>query len=183
MPLLAALAVLQAAAGELPPLAAPATPIPPTAEATTCSGPLYARFDFLLGDWNVFARDGGVQVARSRVAKINANCAVREEWQPIQGKAGGTLNAPDLITGLWHQYWVDSTGARVDLEGGPYQGRMILSGLWRGFNGSGRDAVLRLTYTRLDADSVRQLGEFSLDEGLTWEVSFDHLYLRATRAD
>jgi hypothetical protein len=181
--LLAALALAQAAAGELPPLGTAPAPTPPPAEAEGCTSATYAAFDFWLGDWTVYAKQGGALIGNSRVEKINNGCAVRETWLPQQGKAGGNLNAPDLITGRWHQYWIDAQGNRVDLEGGLYQGAMLLSGPWRRVNGSTQDALLRITYTRLDPDSVRQLAEFSEDDGLTWQVSFDHLYLRASRND
>lgn len=181
MSLVAALALAQAAAGELPPVGADNPP--PTAPVEACSGKIYEAFDFWLGDWNVFAKEGGALIGKSRVEKINGACAVRETWLPLQGRPGGNLNAPDLIAGRWHQYWTDSTGARVDLEGSLYRGSMVLAGPWHRVNGSSQDAVLRITYTRLDQDSVRQLAEFSTDEGLSWEVSFDYLYLRSATAD
>ncbi|MFM5947863.1 MAG: hypothetical protein ACKOPM_01335 [Novosphingobium sp.] len=183
MSLLAALALAQAASGELPPIGTAPSPAAPAAPAESCSGAIYSAFDFWLGDWTIYARQDGALIGNSRVEKINNGCAVRETWLPQQGRAGGNLNAPDLITGRWHQYWVDSQGNRVDLEGGLYQGAMLLAGPWRRVNGSSQDALLRITYTRLDADSVRQLAEFSEDDGLTWQVSFDYLYLRAGRSN
>ena len=183
MKLLVALALAQAASGELPPLGVTPTLAALAAPTHACSGKLYEGFDFWLGEWNVFDKHGGAQVGQSRVEKINNGCAVRETWLPRQGRHGGSLNAPDLITGRWHQYWTDSSGGRVDLEGGLYHGALVLVGPWQRVNGSDQNALLRISYTRLDADSVRQLAEFSSDEGLTWEVSFDYLYLRAATAN
>lgn len=175
--ILALLALAQASGGELPPVGQAAAQQTPADE---CSGKLYEGFDFWLGRWNVFVRESGEPLGQSQVEKINNGCAVRETWLPLQGKAGGTLNAPDLITGRWHQYWVDKAGTRVDLEGGLFNGNMVLSGAWQR---GGESALLRITYSRLDRDSVRQLAEFSTDDGLTWETSFDHLYLRVVPAD
>lgn len=178
----AALLLVQAAGGELPPVGTGTAPAAPVL-AEACAGKLYEAFDFWIGDWTVFAKHDGKLVGRSTVEKINNGCALRETWRPEQGRPGGTINAPDLITGRWHQYWVDAAGTRVDLEGGLYHGSMVLSGSWQRVNGSGQNAVLRMTYTRLDRDSIRQLAEFSNDDGLTWEVSYDYLYLRAAKAD
>ena len=183
MTLLVALALAQVASGELPPLGAPPVPVEQATPADACNGKLYEAFDFWLGEWNVFDKHGGALVGKSRVAKINNGCAVREDWLPLQGRPGGNLNAPDLITGRWHQYWTDSSGGRVDLEGGLYHGAMVVAGPWQRVNGTSQNAMLRISYTRLDADSVRQIAEFSNDEGLTWEVSFDYLYLRASAAN
>ncbi|HEX4848411.1 MAG TPA: hypothetical protein VFV30_09720 [Novosphingobium sp.] len=173
-----ALALLAAQAGTADPV--PVVPLPP---ADTCTGPLYTAFDFWVGQWNVFRKADGQQIARSAVAKINGDCALREDWLPLDGKPGGTLSAPDMITGRWHHYWLDGKGARVDLEGGLYYGEMILAGTWRGGGPGGADVLVRVTFTRLDADSVRQRGEMSEDEGLTWTPAFDYLYLRRTAAD
>ncbi|MBN8502600.1 MAG: hypothetical protein J0M19_15860, partial [Sphingomonadales bacterium] len=134
-------------------------------------------------DWSVYTKDGGALVGKSRVEKQGGGCTVRETWTPVRGSPGGSLNAPDLITGRWHQYWIDSNGQRIDLEGGIFRGTMVLAGRWRGAGGQGEDTMLRITYTPLDRDSVRQLAEFSGDGGLTWQVSFDYLYLRAARTD
>lgn len=173
-----ALALL-AAQAELPPVSK-AQPVEAPADA--CSGKLYTQFDFWLGNWNVFTRAGGEQIATSKVEKINGNCALRQSWVPVKGAPGGTLTAPDMLTARWHQYWTDSLGNKVDLEGGLAFGNMILAGEWRGAGGK-EAKMLRVTYTRLDADSVRQLGEVSDDEGLTWQVTHDYLYLRAKPAD
>lgn len=178
-----ALSLAQAASGELPPIGAAATQVQPAVPREACSGKVYEAFDFWIGDWTVYAKDHGKVVGTSRVEKLNAGCTVQETWRPDQGQIGGNINAPDLITGLWHQYWVDSSGQRVDLEGRLFQGAMVLTGKWQKVNGSSQNAVLRVTYTRLDKDSVRQLAEFSTDEGLTWQTSFDYLYLRSAQAN
>lgn len=173
--LIAALLLVQAAATELPPVSAgEAGP----AASALCNGKLYQAFDFWSGQWNVFDRVTGEPLGKSRIEKINNGCALRENWTLRQGTAGGSLNAPDLITGRWHQYWIDSAGQRVDLEGGLFNGAMVLAGPWQRPGGAKQKVILRITYSRLDGDSVRQLAEVSSDDGLTWETSFDHLYLR-----
>lgn len=173
--LLAAFVLAQAAATELPPLA---NGTGEQAQTAQCEGKLYRAFDFWAGQWNVFDRETGQPLGKSRVTSTNNGCALRETWTPSQGTAGGSLNAPDLITGRWHQYWIDSAGQRVDLEGWLFNGAMVLAGPWQRPDRVGQMLVLRITYSRLDGDSVRQLAEVSGDDGLTWETSFDHLYLR-----
>lgn len=175
LPLLLALA--QSAGGELPPASPASEPAPAAAPADPCSGPLFAAFDFWLGDWNVYARGDGALLGRSRVEKVNSGCAVRETWTPVAGPVGGSLNAPDLITARWHRYWLDKDGQRIELEGGPYQGSMILAGPL------GKGTVLRITQTPLDRDALRLLAEVSTDDGLTWALLFEHLYLRAGSGD
>ncbi|MGB7654649.1 MAG: hypothetical protein WBL74_04125 [Novosphingobium sp.] len=168
-----AVAIIAQAAG-----VSPIAPLPPA-----CSGAVYAEFDFWVGDWDVYPRladqSKAPLVAHSRIEKLYGGCAVRENWMPLKGAGGGSLNAPDPQTGRWHQYWLDETGARVDFDGGPAAGGMVLMGYWRGVNGPGKDGLIRMTYTAIDRDTVRQHGEISTDHGLSWSESFDLLYLRS----
>jgi hypothetical protein len=57
------------------------------------------------------------------------------------------------------------------LDGDVQDGAMVLEGI-------DADARQRITWTR-DGDGVRQLWETSMDDGETWETSFDGRYRRA----
>jgi hypothetical protein len=70
----------------------------------------------------------------------------------------------------------------VEFEGGPVAGKMVLTGNWRGINGPGQDGLVRMTYTAIDKDTVRQHGELSTDHGLSWSDNFDFIYRRAKPA-
>jgi hypothetical protein len=161
--------------------AAPPPPPPPP-----CASALHGAFDFWVGEWDVYPRIKdqvkAPMIAHSRIEKLYGGCAIRENWMPLKGPGGGSLNALDPSTGRWHQTWVDSSGGRVEFDGGPVDGGMVLTGFWRGVNGPGKDGMIRMTYTRINADTVRQHGQISLDHGLTWSDNFDFLYLRSKPA-
>jgi hypothetical protein len=53
---------------------------------------------------------------------------------------------------------------------------MVLTGNWRGAQKPGQDALVRMTYSRLDGGAVRQKGEISTDRGTTWKPYFDFTY-------
>ncbi|MEQ1498515.1 MAG: hypothetical protein ABL914_07620 [Novosphingobium sp.] len=158
-------------------------PAPPP---NPCAAPVYQAFDFWVGDWDVYPniKDPAKAplIARSRIEKLYGGCAIRENWMPVQGAGGGSLNAPDPATGRWHQYWLDSTGGRVEFDGGPVAGAMVLTGFWPGVAGPGKDGLIRMSYTRIDADTVRQYGQISTDHGMTWTDNFDFIYRRAKPA-
>lgn len=163
--------------------AAAAPAVPPS---QPCTGPIYRAFDFWVGDWDVYpnTKDPAQAplLAHSKIEKLYGGCAIRENWMPLNGTGGGSLNAPDPATGRWHQYWLDSGGGRVEFDGGPVQDGMVLTGFWRGVSGPGLDGLIRMSYTRIDADTVRQHGQISTDQGLTWSVSFDFVYRRTKPA-
>lgn len=53
---------------------------------------------------------------------------------------------------------------------------MVLVGNWKGVNGPGKDAIIRMSYSKNADGSVRQLGEQSTDHGLSWQPNFDFTY-------
>ena len=143
-----------------------------------CASEAHAQFDFWVGEWDVFPNGSVNQVATSRIERLHAGCAVREQWMPVSGEGGSSLNSLDPETGRWHQLWVGSDGETVRFEGGAVDGKMVLTGYWADIGGPGRDGLVRMTYTRQDDGSVRQFGEVSSDHGLTWAPSFDFIYRR-----
>jgi hypothetical protein len=89
---------------------------------------------------------------------------------------GGSLNNYVREDDRWHQTWVDSSNSRVEFSGGLTDGRMVLTGFWKGVNGPGKDALIRMTYSKNADGSVRQHGEQSTDHGLNWTTNFDFTY-------
>ena len=171
---LIALALLQAAS---PPAAAAGPP----AYVQGCATAAHASFDFWVGEWEVYPNlDDPAKaplVANSRIERLYGGCAIRENWMPLHGLGGGSLNNFDPATGLWHQTWIGSGPGRVEFTGGPAgPGKMVMTGFWKGVNGPGKDAWIRMTYTLREDGSVRQFGEASEDHGMTWVPNFDFIY-------
>lgn len=149
---------------------APATPPP------ACEGEAHAALDFWVGDWEVYPNGRDNLVAHSKIEKLYGGCAIRENWMPLRGSAGGSLSGYDPATQRWHQTWIGSAPGVVRFEGGPAEGVMVLTGWWPGSGPNGEDGLTRMTYSRIEGGAVRQLGEFSADHGLTWRPSFDFVY-------
>jgi hypothetical protein len=161
----AALMVTQASAAAAPP--------PPTAP---CADAAFRAFDFWVGEWDVYPNGKDTLVAHSKIEKLYAGCAIRENWMPLKGTGGGSLSAFEPATGRWHQTWIGSAPGRVEFDGGLVDGRMVLTGWWPKSGPRGEDGLTRMTYSREAGGAVRQLGEFSADHGLTWQTSFDFIY-------
>jgi hypothetical protein len=145
---------------------------PPSPPA--CTGPEYRQFDFWVGEWTVTPTGKTNTVASSLIEKLYNGCAVRENWMPLKGTAGGSLN--NYYDGRWRQTWVDAANSRVDFVGDLIDGRMVLTGEWKGVLGPGKDALIRMTYSRNADGTVRQHGEQSTDQGKSWTTNFDFTY-------
>lgn len=150
---------------------APTAPPPPP-----CMAPEFGQFDFWVGEWDVFPKGKDNQVAHSKIEKLYAGCAIRENWMPLKGPGGGSLNGYNPATKRWHQTWIGAAPGHVEFDGGFVGGKMVLTGMWAGVNGPGQDALIRMSYTLQPDGSVRQHGEQSTDHGLTWSTNFDFIY-------
>lgn len=152
--------------------AQPAATPPPSA----CDSEGHAGFDFWVGEWDVYQTGGDAKVADSRIERKHNGCAVIENWMPLRGAGGTSLNHFDVATNRWYQKWVGSTPGAVEFEGGVVDGNMVLVGYWPNAFGPGQNALTRMTYTRNEDGSVRQHGEGSTDHGISWQTSFDFTY-------
>ena len=152
-------------------------PVPPAPSVpVACVEAEDRAFEFWGGEWDVWPNGATTQVATSSIEAMFGGCAIRETWKPFKGAGGGSFSHYDKERRHWRQAWVDGSGARVDFDGGPAAGAMILTGRWANVAGPGRDRLIRMTYSRQPGGAVRQHGEQSLDHGLNWTTSFDFIY-------
>lgn len=172
----------------IPMLPSPAPPPPPLAVPaplvqSACMAPEHRAFDFWVGEWDVYPNGAATQVATSSIEAMFAGCAIRETWKPLKGGGGGSFSHYDAERRHWRQAWVDSSGARVDFDGGPAGAAMVLTGHWANVVAKGQDGLIRMTYSKRPDGSVRQHGEQSTDHGLTWTTSFDFIYRPQTAGE
>jgi hypothetical protein len=154
--------------------ASPTTATQPTSSA--CQRPEHRQFDFWVGRWDVYPTGKDKLVAHSLIEKLYGGCVIRENWMPLSGTEGGSLNTYDSEDKHWHQTWMDSANGRVSFDGDYVGDRMILTGRWRGAQKRGQEGLVRMTYSRLDGGAVRQSGEISTDKGANWKPFFDFTY-------
>ena len=158
------------------PAPAPATPpAAPPAAPLSCETPGHRQFDFWIGEWDVFRPDGTL-VGTNRITLILGTCVLLENWKGTSGLEGWSFNVFDAADGRWHQNWVDSHGARLDLVGSLKGRNMVLTG--EKTNPDGSRTIDRITWEPIDPNKVRQLWEQSKDGGKTWSVAFDATYVR-----
>lgn len=131
------------------------------------------QFDFWVGDWTVTV--SGSPVGESRVEKILNGCVLLENWTSAGGGSGKSFNLYDPEQKRWRQTWVNSGGQITDYAGGlDAKGNLVFTAhdlMPQGMT------HLRMTFTRLSENQVRQFIETSADEK-TWSPSFDGLYTR-----
>lgn len=146
---------------------------PPTSRAA-CEGAEHRQFDFWLGTWEVRGPKGNV-AGTNRIEKEQGGCVLHERYTTERGYDGQSLNIYDASRKVWHQTWVDSGGALLELEGGLRDGKMVLEGETVGADG--KTVRQRITWTPNPDGTVRQHWE-SAAPGGGWSTVFDGLYRR-----
>jgi hypothetical protein len=147
-----------------------------------CSEPAYRQFDFWIGEWDVYGKNGQ-KGGDSRISLILDSCIILEEWTSAnatqgviyKGKSFNTFNA---ATGQWQQTWVDNVGGTTEFLRGEAEEGKIIFYADDVRDKQGRKFVRRLTFYKLDYNKVRQHGERSTDEGKTWTTEYDLEYRR-----
>jgi tetratricopeptide (TPR) repeat protein len=141
--------------------------------AQDCTNPQYHQSDFLSGEWEV--QSGGRNIGLSSIQPILHGCALRED-RTSWDDTGLSLTFYDPVTGKWHQNGA-ARYTRDDFEmAGEFRDGVMQ------FSGSSRSphkrSLQRSTLVRLSTDQVRRIDEVSADDGNTWTVVNDLLYLR-----
>ena len=153
------------------------------AQTAPCNtNPVYRQFDFWIGEWEVYGLKGQ-KAGDSKIELILDSCIILENWKSAnlfrgQYYSGKSFNRYNSSTGQWQQTWVDNVGGTTDyLEGHFENNKMVFQTKPYQFN---RDtmAIQRLTFYNLSPDKVRQHGEISKDNGLTWTTQYDLEYRR-----
>lgn len=134
------------------------------------------RFDFWVGEWDVTVGANGPPAGRSSVQKILEECVVFENWTGAGGGSGKSLNAFNRALGRWQQFWVDQFGAVSEYRDSEWKGTSLV--LTARTAPPDTSAWLRMTFTPVDTNTVRQLGESSSDGGKSWTMRYDLYYHR-----
>jgi hypothetical protein len=155
---------------------APGSASPPPAPAG-CNSTESRQLDFWVGHWSVSPKVApNRKAATSLVEKLYSGCAIRENWMPLHGGAGGSFSSYLPAKNAWQQLWVDSSGSWVNFTGGWDGHAMVLEGVWP-VPGHLQQRT-RMSYRLLTDGSVEQSGVTSDDDGKTWQPGFDLIYTR-----
>ena len=152
---------------------AAAQPPPPACETAE-----HKQFDFWVGKWDVYRSDTNQLVARSLIEKLYGGCAVRENWMPIGGTGGGSLNSWRPSEGRWRQTWTDSGNNWNEYAGGMESGLMVLTG--SSLKAGGGASPVRITYEAKPDGSVVQTGYQSGNGGKAWSLTYQFIYRPAS---
>ncbi|HEX9653818.1 MAG TPA: tetratricopeptide repeat protein [bacterium] len=136
----------------------------------------HRAFDFWIGEWEVF-NPQGQQIGANVIEKILNGCVLYENWTSARsGYFGKSFNYYEPSAGRWKQNWVDATGGIVWYAGEVKDGVMHFAG--ENISMDGSKQLARVTFTPLPDGRVHHVIEQSADDGKTWSVYFDGMYVK-----
>ena len=145
---------------------------------SVCSAAAHHQFDFWIGEWTVTGPSGNGPAGSSSIQSVSGGCALLENWSSANGGHGKSLNADNPVVGQWQQYWIGQDGNPTEFRESSWVGSSIVFRAHVPATGKSPATEMRLTFTPVDSNTVRQLGESSTDGGATWKTTYDLLYRR-----
>lgn len=147
-----------------------------------CSRAEYRQFDFWLGEWEAFGKNGN-KAGDSKISLILDSCVILEEWTSasLTGGirfAGKSFNTYNAASKQWQQTWVDNAGGTNEYLLGVFEENRIVFTSIPFKTGKDSLAIRKLTFYNLGAGKVRQHGEISNNNGVNWVTEYDLEYRR-----
>jgi hypothetical protein len=145
-----------------------------------CSRPEYRQFDFWIGEWEAFGKNGQ-KAGDSKISLILDSCIILEEWTSAsinQGirYAGKSFNTYNAATKQWQQTWVDNAGGTNEYLLGKFENNQIIYQSSPFPYKKDTLAIRKMTFTNLSPVKLRQHGEISTNNGISWTTEYDLEY-------
>src|SRR5262249_36270328 len=115
------------------------------------------KFDFWIGEWDVTPAGASTVVGHSVIQAIATGCGLLENWTASNGSDGKSINAFNPSTKQWQQYWVGSGGGVTEYRESTWRGDTLVF-LARSTTAQGAAIQQRLSFSKLDGETVRQFG-------------------------
>jgi hypothetical protein len=153
------------------------------AQKTPCtSDPVYRQFDFWIGNWEVYAKNGK-KAGDSKIELILDSCIILENWKSAASRnglyySGKSFNTYNSATKQWQQTWVDNMGGTTEFQEGYYDNNKMIFRTKPFQVAKDTLAVRKLTFYNLGPNKVRQHSEISRDNEATWTTEYDLEYRR-----
>ncbi len=147
-----------------------------------CSKQEYRQFDFWIGEWEAFGKNGQ-KAGDSKVSLILDSCIILEEWTSASVTkglryAGKSFNTWNAATKQWQQTWVDNAGGTNEYLLGKFENSQIIFSSKPFPVAKDTMAIRKMTFTNVSPIRLRQHGEISKDNGVTWATEYDLEYRR-----
>ena len=156
--------------------------MPASFAQSPCSDLNFRQLDFWIGDWDVYGKNDQ-KAGKSKITLIFDSCVILEEWESAAAQQnlvfkGKSFNSYNTVSKQWQQTWTDNTGNTTEFLRGVGSDGKVTYYADKVAGADNKYFMRRLTFTKLSADKVRQFGERSDDQGVTWKDEYNLEYRR-----
>lgn len=137
--------------------------------------PISRQFDFWIGEWDVFTQQGQ-KAGANLIQKNEDGCLLLENWTGSYGGTGKSINFFDANLKAWRQIWIDNRGSSSEFKGQYIDSVMDFRG--EKTLPDDKKAKTRLRFFFMSTEKVRQFAEQSVDDGKTWQTTYDFIYIK-----
>jgi hypothetical protein len=145
-----------------------------------CSSPEADQFDFWLGEWKAEWKNSDSSMAEgtNTIKKILGGCTIAENFdgKPGNDLIGKSFSAYNPVIKKWQQTWVDNYGSYMVFTGGFENDKMILER--EIINREAKKIKQRMVFYNIEKNNFDWNWEKSVDDGKTWELSWEIHYSR-----
>ncbi|MEM7716225.1 MAG: hypothetical protein AAF349_22075, partial [Cyanobacteria bacterium P01_A01_bin.68] len=139
-----------------------------------CTDSTYRQFDFWIGEWDVYSKEGQYQGSNHVEVLLNT-CVLQENWTGASTSRGKSFNTYDASKQQWRQVWVDNGGNTIHFDGAYRDGAMRLAGQRIGQDG--KPVYDSLVFKpNPSKGEVHQIWTVSRDNK-TWQEIFYGIYI------
>jgi len=143
-----------------------------------CNDPKAHEFDFWIGNWTVYKNGTDTIVGYNEIKTVAGGCSLLESYKSARGNyTGNSLNKYNFRTGKWEQFWVDSGGLTLFIQGNFGNEMLTMENEIK--TSDGKTNRNKITWFKNTDGTVRQLWEQSTDNGQSWTVAFDGIYRKS----
>ena len=133
--------------------------------------------DFVVGQWRV-VHENGLELGRSSIVvdPTLSGCLIEETFSTSKGYRAIAWLYYDPIENKFFRTYIDSEGARLELDGSPTVAPLVMEGTQH-VPGE-PDARVRLTWTTVSDTRLLQTWAISADDGATWRETLHLEFVR-----
>ncbi len=132
------------------------------------------QLDFLIGDWELFSKDGAL-IGENSIQLIGGTCTFEESYKGFDGFNTQSIFSYDANNNKWLQDWSDDFGTNLQFEGRLSKGKLTLNAT--SIDGNGKKTHHQVVYQKTSSGSLKHTWKQSNDLK-DWEITLSGTYKR-----
>lgn len=141
---------------------------------TACDSDASQQLDFLIGDWELFSKDGEM-IGENSIKLIFGTCTMEENFKGADGLKTHSTFSYDSDSKRWKQNWSDDFGNTLNFSGTFKSNKLSLKAT--STNGKGKKVYHRIIYKKQSNGSVSQIWQKSSNQK-EWKTTYSGTYKR-----